>query len=40
MTTGKSVLFCMLTTGTATLTLAMASFKGLAELGLCSRSGW
>ena len=34
VTTGKSVLFCMLASGTATLTLAMASFKGLAELGL------
>ena len=34
VTTGKSVLFCMLTTGTATFTLAMASFKGLAELGM------
>jgi len=34
VTTGKSVLFCTLTSGTATLTLAMARFKGLAELGL------
>ncbi len=34
VTTGKSVLFCILAGGTATLTLAMASFKGLAELGL------
>ena len=34
VTTGKSVLFCMLATGTATLALATASFKGLAELGL------
>ena len=34
VTTGKSVLFCMLASATATLALAMASFKGLAELGL------
>jgi hypothetical protein len=34
VTTGKSVLFCILATGTATLALATASFKGLAELGL------
>ena len=34
VTTGKSVLFCMLATGTATVALATASFKGLAELGL------
>jgi predicted RND superfamily exporter protein len=33
-TTGKSVLFCVLTSGTATATLALARFKGLAELGL------
>jgi uncharacterized protein len=34
VTTGKSVVFCVLTSATATLTLAMARFKGLAELGL------
>ncbi len=34
VTTGKSVLFCILASSTGTLTLAMASFRGLAELGL------
>ena len=34
VTTGTSVLFCLVTTSTGTLMLAMASFKGLAELGL------
>ena len=34
VTTGKSVLFCILASRTGTLTLAMASFRGLAELGL------
>jgi uncharacterized protein len=34
VTTGTSVIFCIVTTSTGTLMLAMASFKGLAELGL------
>ena len=34
LTTGRSVLFCILTTGTATLSLALARFRGLADLGL------
>jgi predicted RND superfamily exporter protein len=34
VTTGKSVLFCILASATGTLALAMASFRGLAELGL------
>ena len=34
VTTGASVLFCIVTTSTGTLMLARASFKGLAELGL------
>ena len=33
-TTGRSAVFCVLTTGTATLALAAAHFKGLAEFGL------
>ncbi len=34
LTTGASVIFCIVTTSTGTLMLAWASFKGLAELGL------
>jgi uncharacterized protein len=34
LTTGKSVLFCVLTTSTGTLALAFARFPPLAELGL------
>jgi predicted exporter len=34
VTTGASVLFCIVTTSTGTLMLARSSFKGLAELGL------
>lgn len=34
LTTGKSVLFCVLTTSTGTLALALARFPPLAELGL------
>jgi uncharacterized protein len=34
LTTGKSVLFCVLTTSTGTLALALARFPALAELGL------
>ncbi len=32
-TTGKSIIFCILTAGTATGALALSSFKGLAEFG-------
>jgi predicted RND superfamily exporter protein len=32
-TTGRSVIFCIVTTGTATLALATAKFKGLSEFG-------
>jgi predicted RND superfamily exporter protein len=34
LTTGKSVLFCVLTTSTGTLALALSRFQPLAELGL------
>ena len=34
VTTGKSVIFCILTTSTSTIALAMADFKGLADLGM------
>jgi uncharacterized protein len=34
VTTGASAMFCIATTSTGTMMLAMASFKGLAELGL------
>ena len=34
VTTGKSVVFCILTTSTSTIALAMAGFKGLADLGM------
>jgi predicted RND superfamily exporter protein len=32
-TTGRSIFFCILTTGTATLALTTAEFKGLSEFG-------
>jgi hypothetical protein len=32
-TTGRSIIFCILTTGTATLALTTAKFKGLSEFG-------
>ena len=34
LTTGKSVLFCLFTTSTGTIALALARVKGLSELGL------
>lgn len=34
VTTGKSVIICILTTSTSTIALAMAGFKGLADLGM------
>ena len=34
LTTGRSVLFCVLTTSTGTLALSLASFRALAELGM------
>jgi hypothetical protein len=39
VTTGKSALFCILTTSTGTLALALVSFKGLAELGVALTIG-
>ena len=34
VTTGKSIIFCILTAGTATAALMLASFKALSEFGL------
>lgn len=34
LTTGRSVLFCVLTTSTGTFALSLASFRALAELGM------